>query len=371
MLSLPAGVALGAALLAGPQPREAGPVAELLEDDAAGLLKELTNPTGDPGQGHVEKEDFFSGKEGVKIIPMQRFHPSLPGWKFVIRKDPKPGEYRYVRFAWRADGCRGIMLQFHDLTGWNLRYTAGVDQYNWGSKFVAKEPPGRWTVVTRDLFADFGERTLQGIALTAFNGKAGYFDHIYLGRSVEALDRVDATGFGKRPQPKLTDAELARLWDDLAGEDERKAYSALWRLVAAPEQASELLEDKLVKKVTPDSARYRRWIEKLDSRNFDERQRAFENLRAAPGEVTQLLDEALRASPSPEARLRLNRLLARRGGPGAERRSVSRGVRVLEYVGTRDSQRVLRLLSRKEAGAVGRDLARAALGRMEQGSPAP
>lgn len=39
----------------------------LLEDNAAELLPKLTNPWGDPGEGHVEKEIVFSGDSGVKI----------------------------------------------------------------------------------------------------------------------------------------------------------------------------------------------------------------------------------------------------------------------------------------------------------------
>src|SRR6478735_1933584 len=98
-------------------------VAPLLEDNAAELLARLTNPTGDPGQGFVETDDVFSGKAAIKILPMQRFEPRIPGWAFKIAEHPGRGEYRYVRFAWRTDGCTGIMLQLHN-TDWNIRYVA-------------------------------------------------------------------------------------------------------------------------------------------------------------------------------------------------------------------------------------------------------
>lgn len=124
-------------------------MAKLLEDDGDDLLKHLTNPTGDPGEGHVEKESFFSGKSCIKIIPMQRFHPAVPGWKHSIRERPGPGEYRYLRFAWKADGCTGIMLQLHDVRDWHIRYTAGKDEYNWGSRLIAERPPSG--KVTKDV----------------------------------------------------------------------------------------------------------------------------------------------------------------------------------------------------------------------------
>ena len=71
----------------------------------------------------------------------------MRGTKFVCGtvfscsgEKPKTGEYRYLRFTWKADGCRGIMLQLHDEKDWHIRYTAGVDAHNWGTKFVAEKP---------------------------------------------------------------------------------------------------------------------------------------------------------------------------------------------------------------------------------------
>src|SRR5262245_4033326 len=127
-----------------PQPAEGPGVAELFEDKADELLLKLTNPTGDSGEGRVEKDVVFSGKASIKIIPMQRFHPRIPGWKFRITKAPKPGEFRYLRFAWKADGCAGIMVQFHDDKDWFIRYTAGIDKFNWGTSFVDAKPSCNW-----------------------------------------------------------------------------------------------------------------------------------------------------------------------------------------------------------------------------------
>jgi hypothetical protein len=59
------------------------------------------------------------------------------------------------------------MLQLHDEKDWHIRNTAGQNVMGWTSKFVADKAPAEWTVVTVYLFADFGERTLRGITLTA------------------------------------------------------------------------------------------------------------------------------------------------------------------------------------------------------------
>src|ERR1044072_5379901 len=148
-------------------------VAELLEDDGQSLIRLMVSQQG--GVGSIENNDVYSGKSAVKITPMQLYQRALPGWAYKIAEKPKVGEYRFIRFAWKAPGATGIMLQMHDEKDWNLRLTAGKDEPNWGSKFVAPKPPEKWTVVTRDLFADFGERTIQGIALTVFGQQPGYF----------------------------------------------------------------------------------------------------------------------------------------------------------------------------------------------------
>src|SRR4051794_34984877 len=202
-------------------------VAALLEDNAETLLPLLTNPTGDPGQGYVERFEVYSGTSAVKIVPMQRFHPNIPGWKYrIVEKPAGPDEYRYLRFAWKSHGCVGTMLQLHDANDWSLRYTAGADVPGWGSKLVAPAAPARWVIVTRDLFADFGQRTITGIALTAFGGEAAYFDHIYFGRTVEELDRIDVTGVRDDGPVKLGAAEMESLWTDLTGDDAPVAYRA-------------------------------------------------------------------------------------------------------------------------------------------------
>jgi hypothetical protein len=347
-----------------PPPKPA--VAELLEDDADGLLKQLTNPTGDPGEGHAEKGVVFSGTAAVKIIPLQRFHPALPGWKYRIAQDPKPGEYRYLRFAWRADGCAGIMLQLHDEKDWNLRYTAGVDRYNWGTKFVADAPPAQWAVVTRDLFQDYGERTITGIALTAFDGRAAYFDHIYLGRSVEDLDRVDATGLRGGKAVELTAEDLDRLWGELAGEGEAKGYRAFWTLVASP-QAAPFLGRKLAGAAGgADAKQIRRWIAELDDDEFAVREAATKHLAEHIGEAAALLEQALGQGPSVEVRERVKRLLGARKDEGAGR--VRRAVQALEFAGTPEAVRCLEELAKGPDGARVTEAAKAALRRMAASS---
>jgi hypothetical protein len=71
-----------------------------------------------------------------------------------------------------------------------FRYHAGPGECYGASLAIADRPPNRLTVVTRDLFADFGEFTLTGIALSPVDGNYAIYDHIYLGRTVDDLDSV-------------------------------------------------------------------------------------------------------------------------------------------------------------------------------------
>ena len=310
-------------------------VATLLEENAEALLPLLTNPTGDPGQGFVERAEVFSGKSGVRIVPMQRFSPKIPAWDYRIVETPQaPNEYRFVRFAWKAgDGCVGTMVQLHIETGWSVRYVAGQNDPGWGAKSVAAKPPAEWTVVTRDLFADFGRCTVTGIALVAFRGQGGYFDHVYFGRTLDDLDRIDATGLRDGPPTKLEPAQLERLWTELSSEDDRKAYLAFWTLVADPERSRPYLKAKLADAgADADEAKLRQWVRELDDEDFRVRERAQARLARNSFAAAPLLREALDANPSPELRLRLEELLKPRDG-AVERRSdaIEQARRILDY----------------------------------------
>jgi len=327
----------------------AGATAVLLEDHPEPLLEQLQGQGG--GEAVVETRDVFSGSSSVKIVPMQRFNRAVAGWAFRIAERPRHGEFRYLRFAWRADGARGIMLQLHDQRDWNVRYTAGVDEPNWGSKFVAPAPPARWTVVTRDLYADFGQRELHGIALTVFGGAAGFFDHIYLGRTVDDLDRVDATGLDDGTAPRPSDDELDRLWSDLGGEDAARAYAAFWTLVHAPRQSIPFLRQTLAPAGAGDRPdALRRCVEDLAAPDQATRQAATRRLSlwhddAAPLLRSALLDPDLAA----ESRRQIDRLL----DPDSARGNADRvrlSLQALRFIGTPGAKQLVADLSPPGSG---------------------
>jgi hypothetical protein len=151
------------------------------------------------GTATLESSDKYSGKSAIKVTPDQRFTENLPGLGVRIRQNPAPGEYRFLRFAWKKKGGQTICLQLNHDGQWGpvdgnpakFRYHAGPGPECYGASIaVAGQLPADWVVVTRDLYADFGEFTWTGIALSPVDGEYALFDHIYLGRTTRDFELV-------------------------------------------------------------------------------------------------------------------------------------------------------------------------------------
>jgi hypothetical protein len=151
------------------------------------------------GQATLVTDQKYSGAASVKVTPDQRYNPSLPGLGVKIRERPQAGEFRYLRFAWKKQGGQAICLQLNHDGQWGpaaagaakFRYHAGPAGECFGASLALDANlPAEFTVVTRDLFADFGEFTLTGLALSPVDGEYALFDHIYLGVAPEDLDLV-------------------------------------------------------------------------------------------------------------------------------------------------------------------------------------
>ena len=142
------------------------------------------------GTVRIDRDGPFSGDVSLQITPPQRFFPRIEGWKFRIRENPQPGEFRYLRFSWKTSDSTGIMLELADNGQWPPRYEkvrwylSGKNAKRWGAIRLSPDPPTKWTVVTRDLWRNFGDLTLTGIAPTAMDGHAK-FDRIELLRTLD------------------------------------------------------------------------------------------------------------------------------------------------------------------------------------------
>jgi hypothetical protein len=281
----------------------------------------------------------FAGTSAIKITNYQRYFNLLPGWAYRITEVPKEGEYRFLRFAWKSEGLSGIMLQLHDERDWHIRYLAGANKFGWAAQIVAATPPPEWTVVTVDLFKDFGERDIHGIALTAFDG-VGHFDHIYLGSSLAQLDSIDATGLSGKAPLKVTPEELETHWENLNSIDASVAYRAFWTLAAG----DDAVRKELVRKLGPlphaaDEAQLRRWLVELDHGQYAMREQASAQLMKHLAAAEKLIEDELQRPASLEARARLERLLlAARQPVTASQRSEQKARRLLKILADRHKE---------------------------------
>jgi hypothetical protein len=142
------------------------------------------------GKAVLTTEDTFNGKASLRISPPQRFSAKVPGWNYPIVEKPGPGEYRYLRFAWKSPRGGGIMLELADKSNWPRedesrgRFYGGQNTTKWKAVQVSEHVPREWVVVTRDLWKEFGTMKLTGIAPTAMDADA-FFARIELFQSLE------------------------------------------------------------------------------------------------------------------------------------------------------------------------------------------
>ena len=171
----------------------------------------------------------------------------------------------------------------------------------------------------------------------------------------------DLTGLAKWRTERLSPTDTEGLWAQLGGQDAGRAYRAIWRLAASPQEAVAMLASKL--KFEPDnvpsSADIARLIRQLDDASFTARERAVQELRRVGEPARELLKDLLGRQPSEETRRRVESLLADldSGRPMAEDLAGLRAVEVLEYAGTPEARA---LLGRLASGRKDRALTHAA-----------
>jgi hypothetical protein len=191
-----------------------GKFVSLFVSHDAGSLVEVTN------------KEAFSGKVSVLCTPAQSYNNQMTGWSFkIVEKPTGKNEYRYIRFAWKSDGGTGVMIQFPNNGAWGItpvpcqkppapgtyRYIAGVNVTGWTGVCLDDNIPKDWTLVDRDLFADFDTFTMTGMALTPFSdgGKGDYYDAIMLAADKKEFPKAN---------PVESNGKLATLWSEIKSE---------------------------------------------------------------------------------------------------------------------------------------------------------
>jgi hypothetical protein len=371
----------GAAAQAAPAyaaPKSDGAVVELIDESVEPIFSILNNDnSGETGGIFREDRDVFSGVEAVRIAPLQRYSSNIPGWTFkIVEKPAKGGEFRFVRLAWKKIGGTGIMVQFRapDARQWDRRLFAGRNSVNWQPAIqMSDKLPGEWTVVTHDLFKEFGAFTITGFALTAMDGQAALFDHILLGRTVEDLDKTTATALGKEKlAAPLTDKERETLWAEMIGMDAKKAAAALRVFLASAADHTAFIREKLGE--APDKeqgARVAKLLAELDAEKFDTREAATEELIKMGAPAIDAVRELARNATNDEVRYRCRVILKKLGagagaaaGPVGKAGRLARVVRVLERASTTDARTLLSEIAEGKLAAEVAVEAKAALARL-------
>jgi hypothetical protein len=246
------------------------------------------------------------------------------------------------RLAFTPDGRRLVVAGRESLRLWDLAT---------GQVVASRPAPGHYS---------YGESFASSLALAA-DGRTiatGHADTTVLLWDL-AAPRPD------RPAAPLPAAELGSYWADLAETDAGKALAAISRLADVPEQATALLRDRLRPAQAVPADEMRRLIADLDADEFARREAVVKRL-AELGELADAaLREALRGQPSPEARRRIEALLAEPPTVRLpEARRGLRAVRLLESIGTPEARRVLERLAGGIPEARLTREAKAALGRL-------
>ncbi|MFN0199565.1 MAG: PVC-type heme-binding CxxCH protein [Planctomycetaceae bacterium] len=170
----------------------------VLFDDEPEFLDRL-NEGG--AKARLTGDDKHSGNAALELTDGQRHSRLIAGWEYPIVENaslvdagetlkPSPRGFRYMRFAWKSTGAKGVMFELAASGSWPAadkplrRYYSGENSSKWSATEISPDVPTEWTVVTVDLWKDFGEFTLTGIAPTAMGGSA-LFDKIELLQSLD------------------------------------------------------------------------------------------------------------------------------------------------------------------------------------------
>ena len=132
-------------------------------------------------------EDKLTGKQSLKL-PAGGQHRLLLPQVVRIRRSPKEGELRYLRFAVRVkgDGRVSLALEQPVETREVLRYDAGRGAACYGPAFRDWHGglPDAWVMMQHDLYAEWGEVDICGLTLGTPDGEPALVDCVYLAKSL-------------------------------------------------------------------------------------------------------------------------------------------------------------------------------------------
>jgi WD40 repeat protein len=161
--------------------------------------------------------------------------------------------------------------------------------------------------------------------------------------------------------PKSLDA----LWTDLADPDATRAFDAIRRLFTSPDQAVNLIQERVLPATLPDPQRLTQLLADLESDRFELRRQAEAELLGLGEWAEPALRKLLADDPPLDLRQRLERLLDKlaRQVQIAGRMRDLRAVELLELIGSSQARQTLQSLA---GGAPGARLTREAKSALER-----
>lgn len=355
-------------------PRIENGVAVLLDENVQPLIASIYANTGgkDPALA-VDRDDVFAGLESLRQTGQELHAGNLAGWDFQFVETPKAAnEFRYMRFAWKKADDGSILLAFPQNGGWGgKRYVAGPYNLGGNGLKVAEDAPKEWTIVTRDVFKDFGALHMSGILFSSTSTGTTHWDLLLLGKTVEDLDVYTEAAIGKgKPKEPLTGKPRDEAWADLMGDDRNKASLAFRKFLPVAAEQVSYIRDRIPKPLAPDEElpkRIKALIGQLGGDDFDARLAAEVELEKIGAKAGAQLKAEL-GGANAEAEFRAKRLLRKLGvitddvPPGQLR--AARIARLLERANTKDSRELLAKLSAGDFGPDYPTEAKAAMARM-------
>jgi hypothetical protein len=257
-----------------------------------------------------------------------------------------------------------------------LRVVGGRFRYPGLGRAVALAPDGRllahsrpggaimlWNVVTGKEVGQLKGHQAD-VAVLAFGADS---QTLASGSSDTTILIWDMRGFAANAKPHAVAVDVSARWDDLLDNDAGRAFEAIWALAAAPEQAVPFLKDHL-RPAALDMEKVQQLIADLDDDQFAVRKQASAALEKIGEPAAPSLRKALESGPSPEARRRIEDLLARinSAAPHGEALRSLRAIETLERIGTPAARQVLQTVAQGTPGAALTRAAQAALERMER-----
>jgi hypothetical protein len=169
----------------------------LLEDDATPIAADAPAD----GTAVMVASGSYSGQRALRLTPNGRFRIDL-STVVPVRATPSWGEARFIRLAVRKTGGGRFAIELDDARPRDepARYDLGSGPPAYGKAVrIWSEPlPEEWIVITRDLYADFGNIDVSGLVVGCPDGESALIDHVYLARSRADLDLTPPVGQASR-----------------------------------------------------------------------------------------------------------------------------------------------------------------------------